>query len=296
MKERRTFRIDFMRFYRQFVLLTLLIIVVGFGLLIFKGLNLGIDFTGGNILRVTFSREFTAHEVREALADKGHAGAVIQSTGNRGMLIREQVRPESSGDLRSELMNALKTLDDKVKMDSFELIGPTVGNELSRQAVMATAVAMMCILIYIAFRFRFRFAAVSVIALVHDTGLMLGLFCIMQQEVSISFIAAILTTVGYSLNDSIVILDRVREHWGERVRLGYRELFNQAINDTLGRTMNTKLTTLLSILAFYIWGGPMLSAFSLAIIIGIFAGAFSSTCMVCSLLLWWYERVPEKVK
>lgn len=287
--------INFMRFYKFFAIASACIILCGYGLLLTRGLNLGIDFTGGNILRVTFSREVDAADVRHALAEHGHSGAVIQSTGNNGMLIREQATVESNNDLRGELMAALQTLDSAVKMDSFELIGPTVGGELSRQAAMATAVALVCILIYIAFRFRFRFAVVSVVALLNDTAFMLGIFSLLQKEVSMTFIAAILTTVGYSLNDSIVILDRIREHWGERHKLGYKQLFNNAINETMGRTMNTKITTLLSILAFYIWGGPMLSAFSLAIIIGIFAGAFSSVCIVCSLLLWWYERRPERL-
>lgn len=291
---KKTFNLNFMKASKVFIVIGALIILSGLSLLLVRGLNLGIDFTGGNILRVTFVKDVEVSAVRQALANAGHQSAQVQRSGEKGMLIRDQVHSELAGDLRNEMIATLRTVDPDVKMDSFELIGPTVGGELSRQATYATLLAMACILVYIAYRFQFRFAVVSVVALFHDVMFMLAVFCILQREISMPFIAAILTTVGYSLNDSIVILDRVRENWGQRQKLGYAQLFNDSINQTLGRTLNTKITTLLSILAFYIWGGPVLANFSLAIILGILAGAFSSMCLVCSLLLVWYKKVPER--
>ncbi|MBR1438494.1 MAG: protein translocase subunit SecF, partial [Synergistaceae bacterium] len=174
-----------------------------------------------------------------------------------------------------------------MKVTGFEKVGPVVGGELRRQAIIGVTIALIAILIYITLRFQFRFAVVSVVPLVHDVLIALGFFSITQMEIGSSFIAAILTIVGYSLNNTIIILDRVRENWGSLSREGILNLVNKSLNQTLARTINTTLTTLFPVVALCVWGGPVLMAFSYAMLVGMIAGTWSSMMIATGLLCEW---------
>jgi len=178
----------------------------------------------------------------------------------------------------------------------YEQVGPVVGKELRTQAVWGLVVALVGILIYITVRFQFRFAVVSVVPLVHDAILTLGFVSLMWLEVSSSFIAAILTIVGYSLNNTIIILDRIRENWKDLEKVGITELVNAAINQTLSRTIITNVTTLFPVMALAVWGGSVLATFSYAMLIGIVVGSYSSVMVATGFIVEWWLRSPETGK
>ncbi len=285
-----------MRYRKIFLATAAAFVLASLALVTLRGFNLGIDFTGGNMLQLEFPEKVEVGQVREAMSKVGYGSAVIQSYSDTGVIIRLQGSSDlTPNELRDKIISAVDALHSgDVKLVNFEMVGPTVGSELRNQAILASAIALLGILLYITVRFRFRFAIVSVIALMHDTLLTLGLFSLLHMEIGMTFIAAILTTIGYSLNNTIIILDRVREKWSTLPRLGITGVLDLAINNTLGRTINTSLTTFFPVLAFYIWGGPTLSGFSLAIMTGIVVGGFSSVCVTTSILCLWQERSPEK--
>ena len=286
----------FMRHYKALLAFAAALVLGSLALVAFRGFNYSIDFTGGNMLQLEFPEKVEVGQVRAAMSKVGYGSAVIQSYSDTGVMIRLQGSTElSPNELRDKIVTAVDALHTgAVKLVNFEMVGPTVGSELRNQAVLASVIALAGILIYITVRFRFRFALVSVLALVHDTLITLGLFSLLQQEVGMTFIAAILTTIGYSLNNTIVILDRVRENWHKLPRIGMEQLLDDSINQTLARTINTSVTTFMPVLAFYIWGGPVLAGFSLAIMCGIIVGGFSSACVTTSILYAWQLAKPEK--
>jgi preprotein translocase subunit SecF len=207
------------------------------------------------------------------------------------MIIRLKADSE---EVRREVLKQLKTSFGEIQVLRLEKVGPVVGKLLRNEAFMAVALALVGILIYITVRFRFRFAVVSVAALLHDTIITLGVFSLTGREISVTFIAAILTIVGYSLNDTIVVLDRIRENWKGLRGVGVLGLLDNSINQTLSRTINTSLTTFLPVLAFFLWGGPVIANFSFALLVGILVGTYSSIYVASSLLGEWYLRSPKE--
>lgn len=287
----KTFYIDFMKYRRLSLMASLVLVVVSLGLVAVKGLNLGIDFTGGNVLQVEFPSEASVGDVREILASVGQEGAVIQAYSDTGMIVRTGSDDDKA---RESVTSALKAKYPDMHIVGIEKVGPVVGAELRKEAMIALGLALGGILIYISVRFQFRFAVVSVLALVHDSIITLGIFSLTGMEISSSFIAAILTIVGYSLNDSIVVLDRVRENWRTLKTDGMITLLNNSINETLSRTINTSLTTLLPLVALFLWGGHVLRGFSFALLVGIIVGTYSSIFVVASLLAGWWTKSPQK--
>ena len=181
----------------------------------------------------------------------------------------------------------------ELKILKIDKVGPVVGKELRNQAFIALGLALAGILIYMAFRFKFRFGVAAVLSLVHDSILMLGMYSLTGKEVSVAFIAAILTVVGYSLNDSIVVLDRVRENWTSVRTKGVVELVDMSINQTLARTINTSVTTLLPVIAMYLFGGEVISNFAFAFLVGIIVGTYSSVYVASGIVAEWYLRFPK---
>ncbi len=276
--------IDFMK-YRKFALtVSLVLVLASVAMLLIRGLNLGIDFTGGNVIQAEFTERPDVAEVRGVISAIVAKGAMIQNFGEKGIIIRTNEDTEKS---REDVVKALSAKYADMKVTGFEKVGPVVGGELRRQAVIGVTIALIAILIYITVRFQFRFAVVSVIPLVHDVLIALGFFSITQMEIGSSFIAAILTIVGYSLNNTIIILDRVRENWGSLSREGIVNLVNRSLNQTLARTINTTLTTLFPVIALCVWGGPVLTAFSYAMLVGMIAGTWSSMFVATGLLCEW---------
>ena len=282
--------IDFMKFRRPALLISLILVIASLVVLFTRGLNLGIDFTGGNVIQVEFENRPEISSVREIISTTVAREAMIQNVddkGVKGIIIRTNEDTEES---RENVIKVLTQNYPDAKVTGFEKVGPVVGGELRRQAFIGVSIALIAILIDITVRFQFRFAVVSVVPLVHDVILALGFFSITQMEIASSFIAAILTIVGYSLNNTIIILDRVRENWGTLSRDGIVNLVNRSLNQTISRTINTTLTTLFPVIALCIWGGPVLMAFSYAMLAGIIAGTWSSIFVATGLLVEWQEK------
>ncbi len=284
------YRIDFMKWRNPALIVSLVFFVASLGLVLFRGLNLGIDFTGGNVVTMEFDSRPEVGDVRAVVASVVAKEAMIQDFGDKGIIIRTNEDTEES---RKQVVDVLSAKFKDMRVVGFEKVGPVVGRELRNQALLGLTVALFAILIYITVRFQFRFAVVSVIPLVHDAVLALGFFSLTQMEISSSFIAAILTIVGYSLNNTIIILDRIRENWRDLDKVGIVELVDVSINQTLSRTINTTLTTLFPVIALCIWGGPVLGAFSYAMLIGIVAGTYSSIFVSTGLIVEWWLRKPE---
>ena len=278
---------DFMSKRKIALTISLLLVIASIVLLLTRGLNLGIDFTGGNVIQAEFENRPDVAKVREIISEIVAKGAMIQNFGEKGIIIRTNEDTEES---REAVVKTLQNNFADMKVTGFEKVGPVIGSELRRQAIIGVTIALIAILIYITLRFQFRFAVVSVVPLVHDVIIALGFFSLTQMEISSSFIAAILTIVGYSLNNTIIILDRIRENWGTLSRKGIVKLVNESLNQTLGRTINTTLTTLFPVIALCVWGGPVLMAFSYAMLIGIIAGTWSSIFVATGLLCEWQAK------
>jgi preprotein translocase subunit SecF len=279
--------IDFMKSRKKALVLSAVVVIASVILLLTRGLNLGIDFTGGNLLQLKFQTPVEVGELRDILSDVGESQSVIQAYSEKDFIIRMNAEEEAA---RKEVLQAVRDKHPDVELLRFEKVGPVVGEQLRKEAFIAVCLALMGILAYITIRFQFRFAVVSVLALLHDSLITLGIFSLTGREISLSFIAAILTIVGYSLNDTIVVLDRVRENWKHLKPWGIVKLVNVSLNQTLSRTVNTSVTTFLPVLAFFLLGGPVLANFSLALLIGIVVGTYSSIFIAGSLLSEWYER------
>jgi preprotein translocase subunit SecF len=281
---------NFMKWRSHAIILSLALCIVSVGLVMFRGLNLGIDFTGGNVVQVEFENRPNVGEVRDVVSAVVAKGAMIQDFGDKGTIIRTN---EDTDESRQQLINVLKERYPDLKVLGYEQVGPVIGQELRYQSAWGLAAALAGILIYITARFKFRFAVVSVVPLMHDALLTLAFFSITWMEISSSFIAAILTIVGYSLNNEIIILDRLRENWKDLGKVGITELVNMSINQTLSRTVNTTVTTLFPIIALCIWGGPVIATFSYAMLVGVLIGTYSSIMITTGLVVEWWLRRPE---
>lgn len=284
-------KFNFMEFRRTALAISALLVLASLGFLFTRGLNLGIDFTGGNVIQAEFENRPDVAKVREVVANVVAQEAMIQNFGEKGILIRTNEDTEES---RQQVVAVLQKNFADMKITGFEKVGPVVGGELRRQAFIGVSIALVAILIYITLRFQFRFAVVSVIPLVHDVIIALGFFSVTQMEISSSFIAAILTIVGYSLNNTIIILDRVRENWSTLGRDGIVTLVNRSVNQTLSRTINTTLTTLFPVIALCVWGGPVLQSFSYAMLVGVIAGTWSSMFVATGFLIEWWLASPDR--
>mgnify|MGYP002338707468 FL=1 len=275
--------------------LSITILVIGLIFLAINGLNFGIDFQGGSLLEFKFDQEVSNQEVRNVLSDINIAeDSRVQQTeteGINGTLIRAK---ELSTQEIVEVEEALREVFPSTEMLRTQMVGPTIGQELRTKALLALLIASVAIVLYISVRFEFRFAIVSIITLMHDVLIVLGIFAILGREINTPFVAALLTIIGYSINDTIVIFDRIRENMKMMHRTAFEKLANQAVVDTLPRSINTSLTTLITILAIYLFGGASIKVFMLALFIGMFAGTYSSIFVASPLLVTWTNRVKNK--
>jgi len=276
---KKTTHIDFLSRRRIAYVLSLLLILASFASLALRGLNFGIDFTGGTLVELGYPSDVDLGGVRQTLAANGYDGAIVQHFGTaRDVLIRLAPRADvSSADLSTAVVRTLQqAADGTVELRRVEFVGPQVGDELTEAGGLAMLYALAGILIYVGFRFEYRFALGAVAALVHDVIIVLGFFSLLQVDFDLSVLAAVLAVIGYSLNDTIVVFDRIRENF-RRMRKGSAvEVINGSVNQTLSRTLMTSGTTLLVLLALYFVGGKVISSFALALIVGIVVGTYSS--------------------
>jgi len=253
-----------------------------------QGLNFGIDFTGGTMIELSYKEEVKLESIRSTLEKNGYGDAIVQNFGSiHDVLIRLPIlETENMAELSNEVVATLQSGNEsKVDVRRVEFVGPQVGEELTEQGGLAMLYALIGILIYVSLRFEYRFAIGSVVALVHDVLLTLGFFSILQLEFDLTVLAAILAIIGYSLNDTIVVFDRIRETF-LKMRKGTSEVIvNRALNDTLSRTLMTSATTLLVVTSLFFFGGEVIHAFSIALMLGIVVGTYSSVYIASNTIL-----------
>lgn len=283
---------NFVRYRNPAILFSAVMVALSIILLFYPGLNLGVDFTGGTILERRTEQNVTTDQVRKVLDDAvpevDLSGAVVQLLDQSGdFMIR--TRPlDNSEILRiDEAFSAEFGSLVELKTD---VVGPVIGRELVRNAVIAIAVSVAGILAYIAWRFEHRFAATAVLCLMHDVLIVLGFFALTGREVNSPFVAAVLTVLGYSINNTIVVFDRIRENLRLKKKRSYAALVNDSLNQTLTRSLNTSITTLLVIVMLVIFGGSAIGDFAMALLIGILLGTYSSLFLAGPLWLTWMER------
>lgn len=243
-----------------------------------QGINWGLDFTGGTVVELEFSSPVDLNKLRAELTDPAAEGAVVQNFGSsRDILVRLPVKAELKSDDQVEaVVTVAKSIDANVIQKRVEFVGPQVGKELSEQGGLAVLVALICILIYVSFRFEWRLALGSVAALAHDVTLTLGIFSALQLEFDLTVLAGLLTVVGYSLNDTIVVYDRIRENFLKMRKGTPKDVVNTSITQTMSRTIITTATTLVVVIALFLKGGSMIHGFATALLMGIFVGTYSS--------------------
>ena len=249
-------------------------------------LNPGIDFTGGTLIEVGYSAPAELNQIRAALDDAGLDGAVVQHFGTaQDVLIRLAPREGmKSAELSSTVLNTLKSTGE-VSMRRVEFVGPQVGDELTEDGGLAVLFSLFAILIYVALRFEYRFSVGAVAALVHDVVITLGIFSLLQVEFDLTVLAAILAVIGYSLNDTIVVFDRIRENFRKLRKGTPTDVINFSLNQTLSRTLMTSVTTLIVLLALFFLGGEIIHGFALALIVGVVVGTYSSIYVASNTIL-----------
>jgi preprotein translocase subunit SecF len=277
--------IRFMSARKLTMAISALLILASIASMAIRGLNFGLDFTGGTAVEVGFAQPAELSKIRSVLAENGFADASVQLFGSsQEVLVRlaprgDGVKAEVIG---NQLIDALKQADSSVEMRRIEFVGPSVGEDLKEQGGLAMLTALICILIYVAFRFEWRFAVGAVAALFHDVILTMGLFSILDLEFDLTILAAILAVIGYSLNDTIVVSDRIRENF-RKVRLDDTiEIINISLTQTLNRTLVTSITTILVLIALFVWGGQTIHGFATALLFGVFIGTYSSVYVASS--------------
>jgi preprotein translocase subunit SecF len=257
--------------------------------------NLGIDFTGGTAVQIEFEKPFSLHEVRAALEDGGLKDVELQDMpAEKKVLIRVKKEEETLGGFSEKIVSILaqRFPDQKLEVESTTEIGPKVGERLRRDALWAIIAATAGLLVYIAFRFQFRFGIGATVATLHDVLAVLALFYILNREINLVIVAALLAIAGYSLTDSVVVFDRIRENLKARLRDPVDVVVNRSINEVLSRTIVTTLTTLLAALSLFLFGGEVIHDFALAIIAGILVGTYSSIFIASPIILLWKGKRP----
>jgi len=274
------------------------VILVGLSvvsLVIHGGPRMSIDFTGGSVLQVKVDPVPEVADIRSTLEGKGYAGVQVTEFGSADEFLITFADPESTTetlDAAQLLLNDLREglSGSQIELRREESVGPKIGSELRTAAINSVVAALALIVLYITVRFVFRYGIAAILALVHDVTLTLGVFSLLNFEISLSIIAAFLTIIGYSLNDTIVVFDRIRENMKLRRKESYRQVINRSINECLSRTMLTSLTTFFVAATLYVLGGPVIHDFAFALCFGVLIGTYSSMFIASPVLVWWYER------
>ncbi|MDU8924146.1 protein translocase subunit SecF [Pasteurellaceae bacterium LIM206] len=241
-----------------------------------KGFNWGLDFTGGVVIDTHFSQPADLNQIRNTLKQDGIESPLVQTTGSANDVMIRLPAANSDNQIGDKIRSMMTSIDKDIQIRSIEFVGPNVGKELAEGAVYATLATLIMLLVYVGMRFEWRLGLGGVLALAHDVIVTLGVFSFLEIEIDLTFVAAILTVVGYSLNDSIVVFDRVRENFRKIRRLSSEEIINISLTQTLSRTLMTSVTTLFVVISLLLFGGSAIYSFSLALLIGIGFGTYSS--------------------
>jgi preprotein translocase subunit SecF len=282
-------RIDYMAWRKPAVILSALLVLISIGSLIFRGLNLAVDFTGGTLVQVAYPEPVELATVRDALAGSEFAEGVVQRFGTpREVLIRLPPQGERTDDtVSNQLLETLQAAPGGagVQLQRVEFVGPQVGEELTEKGGLGLLVALVGILIYVALRFEYRLAVGAIAATAHDAIIAVGVFSVFQIEFDLTVLAAVLAVIGYSLNDTIVVFDRVRENFRKLRRESTIEVVNISVNETMTRTLMTAGTTVMVLLSLFFLGGDVLYGFSLALIVGVLIGTYSTIYVATAVAL-----------
>ena len=280
--------IPFMRHALVFNVLSIIMFSLAAGALTFKGLNLGVEFTGGTVMEVGYSQSADLTKIRDSLESGGMSEAIVQSFGDsRTVLIRLPTKPEITGaKLSDQVFLLLKEDDSQLEIRRVDYVGSQVGEELVEKGALALLVVSLGIVIYLAFRFEWKFGLAAILANLHDVVIILGFFALFQWEFSLPVLAAVLAILGYSVNESVVVFDRIRENFRRMRKAEVPEVINNAITRIMGRTIITHGSTQLMVLSILIFGGETLHYFALALTIGILFGIYSSIFVASPLILW----------
>jgi preprotein translocase subunit SecF len=292
--------IPFMRHAKIFNLISALTFLAAVFFLVHKGLHLSIEFTGGTLIEVTYSKPAELERIRQSIQKLGYAESQVQSFGTaQDVLIRLPSQPGVNSTQQSQqVLTALTADDTEVKLRRVEYVGPQVGEELAHDGLMALAAVILGIMIYLAFRFEWKFAVAAIVANLHDVVIILGFFAFFQWEFSLTVLAAVLAVLGYSVNESVVVFDRVRETFRDRRygKMGTAQVMDHAITSTTSRTIITHGSTLMMVLSMMIFGGPTLFYFSVALAIGILFGIYSSVFVAAAVAMWLGVKREDMIK
>ena len=287
--------IKFSLLYKKLNILSLILIALSISFLLFKGLNLGVDFKGGTLIEIrTENSNINIAEIRQSFLNMNLGDVTVKKFGQKNDYLVKIEMKETDNE------NFIKSINDKLSSDlgsqinfrRVENVGPKVSNELLRDGLLAISLSLAAMLFYIWIRFEWQFSLGAILALVHDVIVTLGIFSLLTYEINLSIVAAVLTIVGYSMNDTVVIFDRIRENLKKYSKISTSDICDTSINQTLSRTLITSVTTLLALLSIYIFGGEILKGFSFAMIIGVIVGTYSSIFVAAPILN--YTKVTQK--
>ena len=285
---------DFMGKIRGAMVLSGIVILIGLGsIAVSGGLKYGIDFAGGTLVQLQFKSPPDIEVIRDGLKTIGLGESTIQEFGSKkDILIRVERSEEKLEAVGAMIKRSLsgKFNVDEITLERVEMVGPKVGRDLREKALLSIVYAIIGIVIYISWRFEFQYAIAAIIALIHDVLVTMGAFSIFDKEFTLVIVAAFLTIIGYSLNDTIVVFDRIRENLRRRGKSSLSEIINSSINQTLSRTLLTSGTTLLVVMALFFFGGEIIHDFSFALLVGVFVGTYSSIFIASVFLIYWASR------
>jgi preprotein translocase subunit SecF len=290
--------IPFMRHALIFNLISFATFAVAVFFLATRGLHLSIEFTGGTVIEVSHAQAPELEKIRDAVGKLGYAEAQVQNFGSsRDVLIRLPLaKGENAGQQSEKAMAAVKSVDPQAQLRRVEFVGPQVGSELAADGAMALLFVVIGIMIYLAIRFEWKFAVAAIVANLHDVVIILGFFAAFQWEFSLAVLAAVLAVLGYSVNESVVIFDRIRENFRKMRKASPREVIDNAITSTASRTIITHLSTEMMVVSMLIFGGPALFYFALALTIGIVFGIYSSVFVAAAMAMWLGIKREDLVK
>ena len=287
----KAYNFDFMSYRKQAAIVSILLLIVSAASIVLRSLEWGLDFTGGTLVEVTYEEAAFPEQIRAELDQAGYSGHVVQYFGSdRDILVRmppqKNLSDKDNARLGDGLLLALRAAtSNQLVLRRAEFVGPAVGDELTNQGGLGLLAALGMVLLYVSFRFQLKFALGAVLALFHDVVITLGVFSILRWEFDLTVLAALLAVIGYSLNDTIVVSDRIRENFRKLRRGSPEEIINTSLNQTLGRTLITSFTTLLVLFALLVLGGELISGFAKALIIGVVVGTYSSIYVAANTLL-----------
>jgi len=291
-------KIDFVGKMKYAIIFSVILTIISIAsVIIHGGLNLGIDFAGGSIIQVKFQKDMSADKIREALKSTSLENSVIQQFGINEFLIRTSESFHDQKLLTENLETPLTTAFNKdYEIRRVEVVGSKVGMDFQRKAIFAVILSWLAMLFYIAWRFEFRYGLGGIIALVHDVVIIIGTISLLKMEFTINILAAIFFIIGYSINDTIVVLDRIRENVKLNPRQKLADTINLSINQTLSRTILTSFTVFLTVIALYIWGGPVIHDLAFSLLVGVVFGTYSSVFISCPIVLFFENMQLSKVK